>query len=112
VSIPGKQGKRSYIADEIPNLNTTKYPLENNGTELGEYYLNVEICKKIAKHIRQMDPDIHVIEFYSNDKSISNSRSVTVDKNYQINKIYFQIFAELDNGDTLNYNYYILSEDL
>lgn len=69
MNIPGKQGKRSYIAGEIPNLNTTKYPLENNGTELGEYYLNVEICKKIAKHVRQMDPNIQVIEFYSKDKS-------------------------------------------
>lgn len=69
VNIPGKQAKRSYIADEIPNLNTTKYPLENNGTELGEYYLNVEICRKIAKYIRQYDPNIKVIEFYSKDKS-------------------------------------------
>lgn len=69
MNIPGKQAKRSYIADEIPNLNTTKYPLENNGTELGEYYLNVEICRKIAKYIRQYDPNIKVIEFYSKDKS-------------------------------------------
>ena len=69
VNIPGKQAKRSYIAGEIPNLNTTKYPLENNGTELGEYYLNVEICKKVAKYIRQADPNITVIEFYSKDKS-------------------------------------------
>lgn len=66
---PGKDGKRSYIADEIPNLNSKKYPTENNGTELGEYYLNEEICKKVADYIRAEDPNIVVIEFYSKDSS-------------------------------------------
>ena len=69
VSIPGKASKRSYIAGKVPNLDQSKYPLEKNGTELGEYYLNVEICKKVADYIRKYDSDIKVVEFYSKDKS-------------------------------------------
>ena len=69
VSIPGKAAKRSYIAGKIPNLDQNKYPLENNETELGEYYLNVEICKKVAEYIRKYDSNIKVVEFYSKDKS-------------------------------------------
>lgn len=65
---PGKQGKRSFIADEIKNLNTDIYPLEY-GSELGEFYLNKPICQKVAKYIRQGDSRIRVIEFYSKDRT-------------------------------------------
>lgn len=65
---PGKLGKRSYFADEIPNLDKDKYPLEN-GNELGEYYLNKQYCKKVAEYIRKKDSRIQVIEFDSKDRS-------------------------------------------
>lgn len=66
---PGKQGKRSFIADEITNLNTDIYKTENGGKELGEFYLNKPICQKVAKYIRQGDSRIRVIEFYSKDRT-------------------------------------------
>lgn len=66
---PGKQGKRSFIADEIKNLDTNIYKTENGGTELGEFYLNKPICQKVAKYIRKGDSRINVIEFYSKDRS-------------------------------------------
>lgn len=69
VNFPGKDGKRSYIANEIPNLNNKIYKTENNGTELGEYYLNVVICEKIADYIRKHNPNIVVIESYATNSS-------------------------------------------
>ena len=66
---PGKSGKRSYFADKIPNLDASKYKTENNGKELGEYYLNKEYCKHIAQYIREKDSRIVVIEFDSKNSS-------------------------------------------
>ena len=66
---PGKDGKRSYLAKDIDNLDKDIYVTENGGSELGEFYLNKPICQKIAKYIREGDPKIKVIEFYSKDRS-------------------------------------------
>lgn len=65
---PGKEGKRSYIADKIDNLDKDIYPTER-GNELCEFYLNKAICQKVAKYIRKGDDRIKVIEFYSKDRS-------------------------------------------
>lgn len=65
---PGKQGKRSFIADRIKNLDSNLYPLEC-GNQLCEFYLNKPICQKVAKYIHCGDSRIKVIEFYSKNKS-------------------------------------------
>ena len=65
---PGKEGKRSYIADKIDNLDEDIYPTER-GNQLGEFYLNKPICQKVAKYIRKGDDRIKVVEFYSKDRS-------------------------------------------
>ena len=41
--------------------------------------------------------------------NIANSRSVKVDIDYKVEKVYFRIFVELENGVKLNYNYYVLA---
>lgn len=101
--------KLTEIEENLPNNVKVKNIRINVVGEIGEKSM---ISSKYFKNYINLFTYDGTLMFYSNNKSISNSRSVTVDKNYQINKIYFQIFAELDNGDTLNYNYYILSEDL
>lgn len=44
--------------------------------------------------------------------SIGNSRSVKVNKEYNINKVYFRICVEFENGEKVNYNYYVLTSEL
>ena len=44
--------------------------------------------------------------------SISNSRSVKVNKEYKIDKVYFRISVEFENGEKANYNYYVLTSEL
>jgi hypothetical protein len=101
--------KLTEIEENLPNDVKVKNIRINVVGEIGEKSM---ISSKYFKNYINLFTYDGTLMFYSNNKSISNSRSVTVDKNYQINKIYFQIFAELNNGDTLNYNYYILSEEL
>lgn len=44
--------------------------------------------------------------------NIANSRSVKVSEDYKVNKVYFRILVELENGEKLNYNYYVLVSEL
>ena len=44
--------------------------------------------------------------------NIANSRSVKVSEDYKVNKVYFRILVELENGEKLNYNYYVLASEL
>ncbi len=43
---------------------------------------------------------------------ITSSRTASLADEYEVEKIYFNVEIELDNGDTTNYKYYVLTKDL
>ena len=45
-------------------------------------------------------------------ENIDRLRSVKVNIDYKVEKIYFRILVDLENGEKLNYNYYVLASKL